>query len=242
MGHLFHSKFSQRAHGAAIIIRKSVQFEPVTTISDSNGRFVIVTGKLYNTSVIFASVYAPNWDNDKFLINFFPSLPNVSDHYIIIGGDFNLVQDVCLDRSSTKEITLSKSARVVLDCSSRLGLSDPWRFKNHQDKAFSYFSHVHHTFSRIDFFLLDNKLLQDVICCTYHPLVISDHVPVSVNINLSLGNYMFRPWRFPSIKLSDDSFTDFIKSQIDLYFELNQTPEIGKVYCGKPLKLSFGAK
>lgn len=106
-------------------------------------------------------------------------------------------------------------------------LSDPWRFKNHQDKAFSYFSHVHHTFSRIDFFLLDNKLLQDVTCCTYHPLVISDHAPVSVDINLSLGNYMFRPWRFPSFKLSDDSFTDFMKSQIDLYFELNQTPEIG---------------
>ncbi len=54
MGNLFHSKFSQRARGAAIIICKSVQFEPVTTISDSNGHFVIVTGKLYNTSVILA--------------------------------------------------------------------------------------------------------------------------------------------------------------------------------------------
>ncbi len=39
MGHLFHSKFSQMARGADIIIRKSVQFEPVTTISDSNGQF-----------------------------------------------------------------------------------------------------------------------------------------------------------------------------------------------------------
>lgn len=34
---------------------------------------------------------------------FFPSLPNVSDHYIIIDGDFNIVQDVCLNRSSTKK-------------------------------------------------------------------------------------------------------------------------------------------
>ncbi len=117
MGHLFNFKFSQRARGAAIIIRKSVQFELVTSIADLNGRFVIVTGKLYNTSVIIASVYAPNWDNDNW-DNFFSSLPNVSDHYIIIGGDFNLVQDVCLDRSSTKKMTLSKSARVVLDCSS----------------------------------------------------------------------------------------------------------------------------
>ncbi len=74
---------------------------------------------------------------------------------------------------------MSKSAGVVLDCSSRLGLSDPWRFKNHQDKVFSYLSHVNHTFSRIDFFLLDNKI------------------------------------------------QIFIKSHIDLYFEINETPEIG---------------
>ncbi len=72
MGNLFHSKFSQRARGAAIIICKSVQFEPVTTISDSNGRFVIVTGKLYNTSVILASVYAPNWDNEDYYFIFVP--------------------------------------------------------------------------------------------------------------------------------------------------------------------------
>lgn len=76
-------------------------FEPVTTISDSNGRFIIVTGKLYNTSVILASVYAPNWDNEEFFIRFFYNLPNVGNHYIIMGGDFNLVQDVSLDKSST---------------------------------------------------------------------------------------------------------------------------------------------
>ncbi len=122
------------------------------------------------------------------------------------------MQDVCLDRSSTKKITLSKSGGVVLDCSFRLSLLDPWRFKNHQDKAFSYFPYAHHTFSRIDFFLLNNQLLQDVMCCTYHPLVISDHAPVSVDINISLGIYMFRTWRFPSFKLTNDSFTDFIDS------------------------------
>lgn len=69
---------------AIIIIHKSVQFEPVPTISDSNGRFVIVTGKLYNTSVILLSVYVPNWDNEEFFIRFFSNLPNVGDHYIIM--------------------------------------------------------------------------------------------------------------------------------------------------------------
>lgn len=166
MGHLYHSKFSQRARGAAIIIHKNVMFELTNTISGPSGRFVVVTGKLCNVPVVLVSIYAPNWDNDEF--KFFSSLPNVDDHHIIIGGDFNLVQDISLDRSSSKQSILSKSANVVLNYASQLGLSDPWRFKNPQDKAFSLFSHVHRTFSRIDFFLLDNKLLNCINACTYH--------------------------------------------------------------------------
>lgn len=46
IGHMFHSTFSERARGAAIIIHKDIAFEPINTISDSNGRFVIVSGRL----------------------------------------------------------------------------------------------------------------------------------------------------------------------------------------------------
>ena len=137
-------------------------FEQTETIIDPNGRyghFVMVSGKLRNIPVILASIYAPNWDNDEFFVKFFSSLPKVDEHHIIIRGDFNLVQDVSMDRSSSKQSTLTKSANVVLNNASQLGLSDPWRFKNPQGKAFSFFSHVHHTFSRIDLFLVDNKLL-----------------------------------------------------------------------------------
>ncbi len=229
MGHLYHSKFSQRARGAAIIIHRKVMFEETHTISDPNGRFVVVSGKLHNLPVILVSVYAPNWDNDEFFVKFFSSLPNVDDHHIIIGGDFNLVQDVSLDRSSSKQSFLSKSAKVVLDYAFRLGLSDPWRVKYPQDKVFSFFSHVHHTFSRIDFFLLDNKLLNCVNACTYHTVVISDHAPVSIDVVLFPGRFTPPTWRFDSSRLSDDKFKDFVASQINLYFELNQTPDINSL-------------
>ncbi len=229
MGHLYHSKFSQRARGAAIIIHRKVMFEETHTISDPNGRFVVVSGKLHNLPVILVSVYAPNWDNDEFFVKFFSSLPNVDDHHIIIGGDFNLVQDVSLDRSSSKQSFLSKSAKVVLDYAFRLGLSDPWRVKYPQDKVFSFFSHVHHTFSRIDFFLLDNKLLNCVNACTYHTVVISDHAPVSIDVVLFPGRFTPPTWRFDSSRLSDDKFKDFVASQINLYFDLNQTPDINSL-------------
>jgi hypothetical protein len=114
----------------------------------------------------------------------------------------------------------------VLNNASQLGLSDPWRFKNPQGKAFSFFSHVHHTFSRIDFFLVDNKLLHSITTCTYHTLVVSDHAPVSIDVTLPPNRPSPPPWRFNSSRLSDSAFKDFLSSQINFYFELNQTPGI----------------
>ena len=214
MSHLFHSKFTDKVRGAAIIIHRRVLFEPTEVIPDINGRFVIVSGVLQNTPVVFVSVYAPTWDDDQFFMRLFAKIPNADSHRIIIGGDFNLVQDVTLDRSFPTQTTLSKSAQVVMSYASQLGISDPWRFKNPQGRAFSFFSHVHHTFSRIDFFLLNNNLLDCVNACEYQPITISDHAPPTVDINFPRDTIPPALWKFSSHLLSDDKFKDFVATQI----------------------------
>ncbi len=55
-------------------------------------------------------------------------------------------RDTSLDMSSSKLISLSNSAKVVLNCSSHLGISDPRRFKNTHSKVFSFFSPPHQSF------------------------------------------------------------------------------------------------
>lgn len=65
--------------GAAITIHRDTAFETSTVISDPNRQYVIVVGKL--------AEYRTNY-------------------HTIIGGDFSLVQDVTLDRSSTSSQTL----------------------------------------------------------------------------------------------------------------------------------------
>ena len=132
---------------------------------------------------------------NKFMLNFFSSLPKVDNHYLIIGGDFNLVQNPSLDRSSSNPQVLSKSAKVIEAYKISLGLFDPWRAKSHSDKVFSFFSHVHHSYSRIDFFLLDNHFLTGVHSCEYHSIVISDHAPVSVDISFQSRAPPSRQWR-----------------------------------------------
>lgn len=96
-----------------------------------------------------------------------------------------MVQDTTLDRSSTRDAVLSSSAKVMPSYAAQLGLSDPWRFNFPSMKAYSFFSHRHHSYSQIDFFLVDDRLLSKVKSCVYHSIVISDHAPTSMEINIS---------------------------------------------------------
>lgn len=85
-----------------------------------------------------ACVYGPNWDDEAFITKLFSSLPNLENYYLIIGGDLNLIQDVLLDRSSSKAFYLSKSSKTLEFFKAQLGIVDPWRHGNPTVKNLSH--------------------------------------------------------------------------------------------------------
>lgn len=127
-GQVFHSSFNAKGRGTAILIRKGISFTSEKVISDSSGRFVIVTGRLLDKQVIFVNIYAPNFDDSNFFTKVFTSIPPADDYSLIIGGDFNCVLNTLLDRSSSKVIQPSKAATNIKNLCDQFGLVDPWRF------------------------------------------------------------------------------------------------------------------
>lgn len=127
-GQFFHSNFKGKARGAAILVDRNIPFEPSNITADKFGRFIIVSGKLHNKSVVLANVYAPNVDDVQFFNRFFSELPDLNSHCLILGGDFNCFLDAVLDGSSPKPTTLSKSASYIKAFLDDFSLSDPWRF------------------------------------------------------------------------------------------------------------------
>ena len=131
IGQIYHSRFNYKARGTAILIRKGIPFEHSEVISDANGRYIFVVGKLFNTPVILANIYGPNGDNAQFFLNFFSTLPDLNSYKLILGGDFNCVLHTQLDRSSVRANNTLSSAAVAINSLLRsYGLSDPWRTKN----------------------------------------------------------------------------------------------------------------
>ena len=125
-GQHFHSSFQAKARGVSILVDQNIQFVHHNVISDTNGRFIIVSGKLYNTMMVLANVYAPNVDDVGFLERFFSSLPDLSLHSLILGGDFNCWLDPVLDRSSPNPDSISRSASFIHSFLSNFGISDVW--------------------------------------------------------------------------------------------------------------------
>lgn len=224
IGQVFHSNFNSKSRGTAIVIHKRIKFVPQNVISDPDGRYVIVSGILYQTPVILVSVYAPNFDNPAFMTSLFSHLPNLDTHRLILGGDLNCTINPSLDRSQPKSsapVSMSRSFSFLAD---QTGCVDPWRFLNPTAKEFSFFSNVHHVYSRIDYFFIDKALLSQVKSTEYSAIIISDHAPHILDLSFSQNLCRHAGgWKLNTGLLADKEFCDYISKNIDFFLETNKS-------------------
>ncbi|XP_062893735.1 LINE-1 retrotransposable element ORF2 protein isoform X1 [Mobula hypostoma] len=222
---VFHSRFNSRSRGVAILITKRMQFTPSDVISDPNGRFIIVSGSLFQIPVILVNVYAPNWDDVQFANRVLSLIPNLNTHKLIFSGDLNCAIDPLLDRSCPRG-TFAGMAKAFSMFMQQNGYMDPWRFLNPSVRQFSFFSHVHHSYSRLDYFFIDNSLIPMIRQIEYTAIVISDHSPVKLDLCFPL-NVRERPlWRLNPLLLSNEKFCSYISANIDTFFETNKTESV----------------
>ncbi len=106
------------------------------------------------------------------------------------------------------------------------GLGDSWRMRNPSSREYSYFSPLHQSSSRIDYFLVSKSFTQHIQENRIHPIIISDHAPVSLSIKLNLNIRSPTRWRFNTSLLQDPHFTPLIKREWASFLEMNDSPEI----------------
>lgn len=154
--------------------------------TDSLGHYVIVVGRLYNTPLVLANVYAPHWDDSSFFINFFAHIPNMDTHHLILGGNMNCRLTPTLDHNSSRTASKSNAAAQLQLFLNTNGIVDVWRFQNLTARSYSFFSPVNGTYSRIDYLFLDKGLLSLVRKCEYQAIFISDHAPLLMTLHIRI--------------------------------------------------------
>ncbi|PIO27147.1 hypothetical protein AB205_0027470, partial [Aquarana catesbeiana] len=191
---------------------------------DKDGRFVIIKGVLHNREITIASIYAPNDAPASFFKSFFDKLTSLNSPHIIIGGDFNLVANPTLDRSSSTKISKAfprSLTQGLLDYQ----LVDTWKTHNMGLKEFTFYSHPHNSYARLDYIYTTPIILANSTKATIHPCVWSDHHVTSFTtkfIGLAPTPYI---WRLNEALLSDVVVESETAKSIEEYFSLNALPD-----------------
>ena len=86
--------------GIAILFNNNFDFQLERTYVDPNGRFIICDITTDKKCVTIATLYMPNEDDPNFFSKFFDHLNDFECDNIIIGGDFNLVLNLDVDKGA----------------------------------------------------------------------------------------------------------------------------------------------
>lgn len=89
-----------------------------------------------------------------------------------------------------------------------------------------YFSPVHHSCSRIDYFLVSSSFMASISDTQIYPIAISDHAPVSLSVINRNSTPPARNWRFNILLLKDPVFLQYFEREWTIFLETNNKPSI----------------
>lgn len=161
--------------------------------------------------------YGPNTDNtdciEKVLHETFGRTRN---DYIILAGDWNTVLNNDLDKMGGALVHSNKKCQILLNTAmGELGLHDPFRLENQQERTFTHFNKKCKTASRLDFFLVDNNTVNLPICTsTITHGFKSDHSYVQLTLQGSSITHGRGYWKLNNSLLENDEYCEGVRDII----------------------------
>lgn len=132
---------------------RQVNFTLTKVHKDSAGRFIMINGLIDGLEVCLMNIYAPNENEPGFFRTIFSIILQHNSGILLLGGDFNCVMSQHLDRQPVSKTSTSRMSNMLRHLSAESGLVDIWRSKYPKGKDFTFFSHRHSSYSRINLFI-----------------------------------------------------------------------------------------
>lgn len=214
--------------GVAIGFGKNSGFIIEKIKADPEGQFLFLIGTIQDTKYTLANIYCPNKNPKKFLTEKLTELNDFKQGKLIVAGDFNFIMDHNLDSTSTVPDRERKQLKMVKKKLHELQLVDVWRIQHPSIKDYTYFSTVHRIHTRLDYILLEHRSLEEVFESEIESSVLSDHSPVSTQINFRGESSGRGTWRINEELLEDRDTVKTIKGEIEKYFQENDTLEMAR--------------
>ena len=160
------------------------------------------------------NVYGPNNDSPEFFKAMRVTIEKFAADFILICGDFNLVQCSDLDYYQYNTINNPKSRDEVLKLKNDLNLVDPWRIYNEQSRVYTWHRRNPVKMARLDFFLMSEELLTMIESVYIRNGYRTDHSIVHLEIKISDTRKGGGFWKFNTSLLKDNTYVDKVKEVI----------------------------
>ena len=200
---------TQHSCGTAILFNKKLDLKIISSFSHPNGRITQVVCTIDDQPYCFTNIYAPNESrprNDFFKI--VGALLDTCSGTIVVGGDFNCVEDPLLDKTY-------KSKRVRIDSSAGLNdliennnLVDTYRHLHPRGLATTYYSAVKRVGTRIDRLYVSNEDKRNISKVSFQFFLGCDHKGVTLNLRTPAPSQGKGYWKCNVSVLKDPYFMD----------------------------------
>ncbi|XP_075040278.1 volume-regulated anion channel subunit LRRC8C-like [Mixophyes fleayi] len=107
-------------------------------------------------------------------------------------------------------------------------LYDSWRVKEPSSRDYTYYSPPHHSYSRIDMILLSHNFALNIQAAQIHPMIWSDHSPISIDLCGLPDRPRPMTWRLNDSLLHNADIISQLGARLEDYFELNDHPDISR--------------
>lgn len=230
---VYYSSYrSGHRRGVAILISQKIPFEYLSEISDKEGRYIIISGKIDDTIITICNIYAPPGSDFAFYRKIFDLMIGAKG-IVICGGDWNIRLNPKLDSSKNSHATsLHRKISVLM---TELGVLDLWRDFYPSGRDYTFYSPPHDVYSRIDYFFVLKRDRHRIQSCDIGSIDLSDHAPLSCTMHIR-DNPGRTLWRLNTSILNNQQFQTQIKEDIRIFFEENDNGEVNSAIVWDALK------
>ncbi|KAL9979618.1 hypothetical protein ACROYT_G017301 [Oculina patagonica] len=223
-GEMYFSHGSVHSRGVLVLIKNNLEFQIKSMRQDKEGRFIFLEALVQDQKFLLVNIYAPNKTSEQthFFDKIKEELDNIDiddDCRIIIGGDFNVILDPNLDGCGGKP-KLKESAKQIENICLLYDLVDIWRLRNPGIRRFTWTQKTPVIQRRLDFWLTDNALQEEIDQVSIIPSIKSDHSAILLSVN-GIEEKSHGPsfWKFNASLLDDNDYVALINDRYQVWVD-----------------------
>ena len=220
-GDIYFCHGTNNSRGVVTLIPKRLDITVNNCVKDESGRLLILDITYAELNMVLVNIYAPRKENKNDQLAFIDTVGNTLSEYIdknlVLGGDFNVCLEPSIDKSGGNILDKTQYAEKIESLKEEYNIGDIWRIRNPDLKRYTWRSRTRNGYvqTRLDFWLVSNHMMYDIVSTDIKPSIKSDHSLISIMFNIT-GTNKRGPgfWKFNTSLLKDIEYVTRIKESI----------------------------